>query len=293
MEGLRIDGRRWNELRRIHCQLSTGSTTCDGSSYLEQGFTKVLCNVTGPAEPTSRQRTKQDGCSVTAEVYFAAFSGTDRIKRGRMDKYVVSYHLSIVIHTHPSRDALNYQDFLEGSVTNAIHQTYRKVQELQHSIQNTFSTAILTHLFPKSEITISLHILSQDGGVLAACLNATTLALIDAGIPMTDYVVACTSGQSNSLYDQQAGGEGGYGDPWLDVNYLEESDVPFLTVATLGEGEKVVLLVMESKVRIERLEGMIAVGVSGCGRVRGIMDEAVRRHAKEKLEKAGGGRGGE
>ncbi|KAK6496872.1 Exosome non-catalytic core component [Arthrobotrys musiformis] len=244
MEGLRNDGRRWNELRRIHCQLSTSSTNADGSSYIEQGFTKVLCNVTGPAEPSSRQKVKQDSATVTCEVYFAAFSGTDRIKRGRNDK---------------------------------------KVQELQTAIQKTFSSVILTHLFSRSEITISIHILSQDGGTLAACINAATLALIDAGIPLKDYVCACTAGQSTSIFDN----EGSSPDPWLDVNYLEESDIPSLTVATVGDSEKIVALSMENKVRIERLEAMIAVGISGCAKVRGIMDSEVRRHGKEKLEAQG------
>ncbi|KAK6340157.1 Exosome non-catalytic core component [Orbilia blumenaviensis] len=244
MEGLRNDGRRWNELRRFHCQLSTSSTNSDGSSYIEQGFTKVLCNITGPAEPSSRQKVKQDSATVSCEVYFAAFSGTDRIKRGRNDK---------------------------------------KVQELQTAIQQTFSSIILTHLFSRSEIAISIHILSQDGGTLAACINATTLALIDAGIPLKDYVCACTAGQSTSIFDS----EGTSPDPWLDVNYLEESDIPSLTVATVGDSEKIVALTMENKVRIERLEGMIAVGVSGCAKVRGIMDKEVRRHGKEKLEARG------
>ncbi|KAF3921583.1 hypothetical protein AA313_de0205038 [Arthrobotrys entomopaga] len=244
MEGLRNDGRRWNELRRIHCQLSTSSTNADGSSYIEQGFTKVLCNVTGPAEPSNRQRVKQDSATVSCEVYFAAFSGTDRIKRGRNDK---------------------------------------KVQEMQTAIQKTFSSIILTHLFARSEITISIHILSQDGGTLAACINAATLALIDAGIPMTDYVCACTAGQSTSIFDN----EGASPDPWLDVNYLEESDIPSLTVATVGDSEKIVALSMENKVRIEALEAMIAVGISGCARVRGIMDKEVRRYGKEKLEAEG------
>ncbi|KAJ6261770.1 hypothetical protein Dda_2569 [Drechslerella dactyloides] len=247
MEGLRNDGRRWNELRRIHCQLSTSGSSADGSAYVEQGFTKVLCTVTGPAEPGNRQRVRGDGATVSCEVYFAAFSGTDRIKRGRNDK---------------------------------------KVQELQTSVQKTFASVILTHLLSRSEITISLHILSQDGGTLAACVNATTLALIDAGIPLADYVCACTAGQPAVAVGN--GGDGGEEpDPYLDVNYLEESDIPSLTVATVGGGEKVVVVSMESRVRIERLEAMLAVAVSGCARVREIMDKEVRRYGKEKLEGTG------
>ncbi|KPI94440.1 Exosome complex component RRP41 [Papilio xuthus] len=46
-QGLRLDGRRPNELRRIRCKLGV-FTQPDGSAYLEQGNTKVLAAVYGP-----------------------------------------------------------------------------------------------------------------------------------------------------------------------------------------------------------------------------------------------------
>ena len=35
--------------------------------------------------------------------------------------------------------------------------------------------------------------MKADGGNYCACVNAATLALIDAGIPLVDYVSACTA----------------------------------------------------------------------------------------------------
>lgn len=46
-QGLRLDGRRSAELRRIQCKLGVFSQP-DGSAYLEQGNTKVLAAVYGP-----------------------------------------------------------------------------------------------------------------------------------------------------------------------------------------------------------------------------------------------------
>ena len=48
-QGLRLDGRRANELRQIRCKLGVFSQP-DGSAYLEQGNTKVLAAVYGPHE---------------------------------------------------------------------------------------------------------------------------------------------------------------------------------------------------------------------------------------------------
>ena len=57
-----------------------------------------------------------------------------------------------------------------------------------------------------------------------------------------------------------------------------------MTVGTLGAGEQVCVCVMETKVRVERLESMLAVGVDGCKQVREILDTVVRRRGKQLLE---------
>jgi len=48
-EGLRIDGRRANELRQIRVKMGVFARA-DGSCYFEQGNTKVLVAVNGPRE---------------------------------------------------------------------------------------------------------------------------------------------------------------------------------------------------------------------------------------------------
>jgi exosome complex component RRP41 len=47
--GLRLDGRRFNELRRIKYKIGV-ENTADGSTYLEQGLNKVLVLIHGPKE---------------------------------------------------------------------------------------------------------------------------------------------------------------------------------------------------------------------------------------------------
>lgn len=152
---------------------------------------------------------------------------------------------------------------------------------MQITVENAFKSTLFTHLYPHSTIQISLHVLSQDGSLLAACLNATTLALIDAGIPMSDYVVACTSGSTSSYLSNEESA-----DPLLDLNGTEEQELPFLTVGTLGAGEKVSVLVMETRVQVGRLESMLAVGVDGCKQIREILDKVVKMQGKKMLASA-------
>ena len=125
---------------------------------------------------------------------------------------------------------------------------------------------------------------------MAACINASTLALVDAGVPMPSMLSAVTSGLVESAEENGKT----VVDPMLDLNNAEEQELPFLTVATVGaqrSGEdKVVVLVMESKVQIAgndggggKLESMLAVGVDGCKQVRGVMEGVVRTHGSKVL----------
>ena len=151
---------------------------------------------------------------------------------------------------------------------------------MQNVIAQAFASNLFTHLYPHSTIYITIHVLSQDGSVLAACLNASTLALIDAGVPMSDYIAACTAGSTSTYIENEESA-----DPLLDLNGMEEQELPFLTVATLGAGENVSVLIMETRVQIQRLEAMLAVGIDGCKQIKYILDQAVRNHGKTILSK--------
>jgi exosome complex component RRP41 len=81
---LRLDGRRWNELRRLSAQIST-QASADGSSYLEMGNTKVICTVSGPGEVRGggrREGVERENAVVVVEVGVAGFAGVERRRGG-------------------------------------------------------------------------------------------------------------------------------------------------------------------------------------------------------------------
>lgn len=232
-EGLRIDGRRWNELRRFECRVNTHPNSSDGSSYVEQGNTKVICTVQGPTEPISRAQMNQDKANLEVNLTIANFSTFERKKRSKSEKRMV---------------------------------------ELRTTLERTFEQLVLLHLYPRTNITINVQVLSQDGGMLAAITNAITLAIIDAGIAMYDYVSSVSCG----LIDQS---------PLLDLNNLEESDVSAITVGVIGKGEKLALLLLEDKMPLDSLEKVLSIGIAGSHRIKDLMDMEVRKHGNARASK--------
>ena len=240
---LRIDGRRWNELRRLTCSISTQPSS-DGSSLFTMGNTMVVCTVTGPRE--GRGQRDNTRSIVETEITIAPFAQTERRKRPKNDKRLV---------------------------------------ELQTTISQAFQTQLFTHIYPRSLISIALHVLSFDGALLAACLNAASLALVDAGIPMPSILSAITSGIIQDPDKDDARPES-----VLDLNNAEELELPFLTVATVKsmEGEasedKVSVLLMETRVNGARLEQMLATSIDGCRSVRGKMEAEIRKQGAKVMK---------
>jgi len=148
-------------------------------------------------------------------------------------------------------------------------------------------------LYPNSTITININVLSQDGALLAACINAATLALIDAGIPASDYLVACTAGCSVGIsrgptHQPRSSATASLADEvddtLIDLSGQEEQELPYLTIATLGATDKVTVCMLENRMNANRLEEVVNVAITGCKWIRAILDGVVRAQGEKMLE---------
>jgi exosome complex component RRP41 len=134
--------------------------------------------------------------------------------------------------------------------------------EFAATIKSTFEPVIRTSLYPRSQIDIYVQVLQQDGSTLQACINATTLALINAGIPMSDFVCAVTGGVHSTS-------------PMLDLTTLEENDIPHVTVAVMPKSKKVVLVTMETRLHVERFQELLNLARDAGAILHQEMREAV------------------
>jgi len=153
----------------------------------------------------------------------------------------------------------------------------RRLIEQSHQLKRTMEAAVLLHLYAKSKIEITVWVLADDGGRLPAAINATTLALVDAGIPLKDIVCACSAGISS---------EGG---TLVDLNRREESSfggqpAVYLPCAMLPQRGTVVLSQCESRLgSLKQLELVLDAAMDGCLAVAQHLQAAIREHSASLL----------
>uniref|UniRef100_A0A8C1SD65 BCL10 immune signaling adaptor n=2 Tax=Cyprinidae TaxID=7953 RepID=A0A8C1SD65_CYPCA len=114
-QGYRLDGRKASELRKVQARMSVFAQA-DGSAYLEQGNTKALAVVYGPHETRgSRSKSLHDRAVINCQFSMATFSTAERKRRPHGD---------------------------------------RKSSEMSLHLKQTFEAAVLTELYPRSQIDI-------------------------------------------------------------------------------------------------------------------------------------------
>ncbi len=109
-----------------------------------------------------------------------------------------------------------------------------------------------------------IKVLQSDGSNYSACVNAATLAIIDAGIPIKDYVCAC----SVSLIRDT---------PLIDINHLEESSGnPHFSLALLPNYDQIVLLESASRMHVDHLDKMIESAMQGSKDIYAILNKYIK-----------------
>lgn len=261
LAGLRLDGRREDETRRVRARIGIFHRA-DGSAYIEQGNTKVLVVVYGPRQVDNTTLKNIKGAAslvkkavVHCECTQAPFATSDR---------------------KMSRNASD-----------------RKNVEMSSAIKQIFESCILTNLYPQSQISIYPQVLQSDGGELAASINATSLALMDAGIALNDFVVASTAGfvQQTTLCGKLLelvlmGDELNLILSYIDLNSFEQAARgPQITVAINPRTRHVNYLKMEAKLALEVFEQVMEMAINGCDRIGSTLQQVVRTTTGDKVQK--------
>ena len=131
----------------------------------------------------------------------------------------------------------------------------RRSQELSKVTRLALAPTIFLEEFPKATIDLFVEVIQADGSTRVTGLNAASLALAAAGIPMKDLVTACSVGKiENTLV--------------IDLSGLEdnnsEADMAF---AILPTKKKITLLQMDGVLTKEEILKLLQMAKESCEKI--------------------------
>ena len=131
----------------------------DGSCRMTWGTNDVIVAVYGPMEAHPRKIQRQDRAVLDVRYNMAPFSTTDRIRPG----------------------------------------FNRRSREISKVTADALASVVLLEMYPRSKIRVEIEVICAEAGTRCVGLTAASVALADAGIPMTDMVVSVASGKINDV----------------------------------------------------------------------------------------------
>ncbi|MEM1545879.1 MAG: exosome complex exonuclease Rrp41 [Candidatus Methanomethylicia archaeon] len=222
-EGIRLDGRRAEELRPIKIEIGVLGNA-DGSAFIQHGENKILAAVYGPRETYQKHVLSPEKAILRCRYHMAPFSVPERKSPA------------------PGRREI----------------------ELSKVIREALEPAIFLENYPRTVIDVFIEVLEAQGSTRCAGINAASLALADAGIPIRDLVTACSVGKVN-------------GKIVLDLTDLEdqygEADMP---VAMLVKWNEITLLQMDGEFTLDEFKKALSLATKGCEKIYELQREALR-----------------
>ncbi|MBI3842798.1 MAG: exosome complex exonuclease Rrp41 [Thaumarchaeota archaeon] len=195
----------------------------DGSAYIEFGKNKILAGIFGPRDVHPKHMADSDKGILRCRYHMSPFSVTERKNPA------------------PSRREI----------------------EISKVIKEALQPAVILKDFPRTVVDVFIEVLQADGGSRCAALDAASIALADAGIPMRDMVSACAAGK---VADQIV----------LDVNDEEDkegqADMPVAYMPNLG---KVTLMQLDGILTPSEYKKCLETAIGGCKQVYEIQRKAL------------------
>ncbi len=187
----------------------------DGSCYFEMGDNKVIAAVYGPREMHPRHAQDAKMAVLKYRYNMAPFSVEDRKRPG------------------PDRRSV----------------------EISKISREALEPVILKEYYPKTEIDVYVEILQSDAGTRTAGINAASVALADAGIPMRDLVSSVAVGKID-------------GEVVLDLNAVEdnngEADMP---IAMIVRRNVITSLQMDGRMTKDEFKKGLKLAMNACRQI--------------------------
>ncbi len=196
----------------------------NGSAMVRMGKTIAIAAVYGPRETHPRHMTRPDRALLRCFYNMAPFSTAERVRPGRS----------------------------------------RRSTEISKVTKEALEPAIFLNEYPKASIEVYIEIIQANAGTRTAGINAASVALADAGIPMRDLVVSIAAGRID-------------GKPVLDLAGKEEEETECdLPIACMPREKKITLMQLDGDISQKDLKGVISAALGACGEIYEKQREALK-----------------
>ncbi len=203
----------------------------DGSGYFRFGNTIAIAGVYGPREVHPKHLENPKEAILRCTYSMASFSTTERKRPG------------------PDRRSI----------------------EISKVTTEAIKPVLFLEEFPRTSIDVYIEIIQADASTRCAGINAASIALADAGIPMRDLVASASAGKvAGEIVLDIAGKEDTEGEVDLPVAYYPKKNL-------------VTLLQMDGKVSFEEFEKIFDLAVNGAKKVYEVQKKALKDKYKEEV----------
>jgi exosome complex component RRP41 len=207
----------------------------DGSCYIEMGKNKVVAAVYGPREAFPRHIQDPSKVVVRYRYNMAPFSVEERKRPG------------------PDRRSI----------------------EISKVSKEAFEAIIMKELFPRSVVDIFVEVLQADAGSRTACINAASVALVDAGIPMKGMLTSVAVAKVDGVLVL---------DPMKEEDNFGEADMPFAFLIRGGKIESIALLQMDGRMTKAEIKEALNLAKKGAMEIYNMQREAIMKQFVEEGE---------
>ena len=196
-----------------------------GSARVKMGRTVAVAGVFGPREMFPRRLQKFSRATLQCRYLMAPFSTDERVRPG------------------PSR----------------------RSKEISMVVRNALEPTVFLEDFPKAAIDIFIDVIQADAGTRTAAINAASVALADAGIPMRGLISSVAIGKIDGQYVVDLAGK-----------EEDQSDCD-LPVAFLNREGMVTLLQMDGDLTKKDVKEMIKIAAKACEDIEKKQHEALMK----------------
>ncbi len=199
----------------------------DGSCYLEMGRNKVVAAVYGPREVHPRHLADPIKAVIRYRYNMAPFSVEERKRPG------------------PDRRSV----------------------EISKVSREAIEAIVMKELFPRSGIDIFVEVLQADAGSRTACLNAASVALVDAGVPMKGMISSVAVAKVDGVLVL---------DPMKEEDNYGQADIPFAFFIRNDRIESIALLQMDGRVSRDEFAQALEMAKKGAMKIYEMQKEAIK-----------------